>query len=175
MEVNVESFEAEVVERSAKEPVVVDFWAGWCQPCLQLGPLLEETLAERGVTLAKVDVDANQALAQRFGVSGIPAVKAFRHGGVVAEFVGVRSRGAIEAFLDELTRPPVADSLDDREVVAALRRDDYETAFEILVGRAAEPAARDEAQRVMVALFAELGQDHPLATRYRRRLAALLF
>ena len=67
----------------------------------------------KGVTLAKVDVDSNQALANEYGIRGIPAVKAFRNGHVVAEFVGAQGRAAVDAFLDELTKPPVAESVDD--------------------------------------------------------------
>ena len=86
------TFAAEVIERSAREPVVVDFWAEWCGPCKRLTPVLESAVEGRPVTLAKIDVDANKELARRFDVSGIPAVKAFRNGEVVAEFVGARSR-----------------------------------------------------------------------------------
>jgi putative thioredoxin len=175
MEVTGETFELDVIERSAHEPVVVDFWAGWCQPCLQLGPVLESAAAERGVTLVKVDVDANGELANRFQVSGIPAVKAFRNGEVVAEFVGARGRPSVEAFLEELTRPPVADSLDDAELAELVRSGDYEAAFERLLARAGDPARRDEARRILLELFAELGQAHPLAIAYRKRLAALVF
>ena len=94
--------------------MVVDFWAEWCGPCKSLTPVLEAATAERGRPLAKVDVDANQELAEQFGIRGIPAVKAFRNGEVVAEFVGAQSRPAVDAFLDELTKPPVAETVDDR-------------------------------------------------------------
>ena len=63
MDVTEKSFEADVIEASKDAPVVVDFWAEWCGPCKSLGPVLEEATAEKGVTLAKVDVDTNQALA----------------------------------------------------------------------------------------------------------------
>jgi putative thioredoxin len=176
MEVTDATFAAEVLDRSATEPVVVDFWAEWCAPCTRFGPVLEAALAERGVSLAKIDVDANRELADRFQVSGIPAVKAFRNGEVVGEFVGARGRAGIDAFLDELLRPPVADSLaGDEELAAPLRAGDYERAFEILLARVEDPATRDAARSLMVELFGELGQGHPLATTYRRRLATLLY
>jgi len=169
------TFEEEVIRRSAETPVVVDFWADWCQPCKKLTPVLEEAVEGRDVTLAKIDVDANKQLAQRFDVSGIPAVKAFRNGQVVAEFVGARSRPAVAAFLDELTKPPVADTIGDEELAAALRDGDYERAFETLLARAADPETREPARKTMVDLFGELGQEHPLAATYRRRLAAVLY
>ena len=121
MDVDEKTWETEVIRRSAEQPVLVDFWAEWCQPCKQLTPTLEEAVEGRGVTLAKVDVDANKNLAREYGVSGIPAVKAFKNGRVVSEFVGARSRIAVDAFLDELTKPPVADELDDAEVAEALQ------------------------------------------------------
>jgi putative thioredoxin len=105
-------FERDVLERSKEVPVVVDFWADWCGPCKQLSPALEAAETKRGgeVVLAKVDVDSNQALAARFGVQGIPAVKAFRDGEVVDEFVGAVPPAKVEAFFDGLA-PSRADQL----------------------------------------------------------------
>ncbi len=176
MDVTESTWEEDVIRRSEERPVVVDFWAEWCQPCKQLTPVLEAAVEGRDVVLAKVDVDANTALAREYGVSGIPAVKAFRNGRVVAGFVGARSRAAVDAFLDEVTKPPVVESLEgDDEVVSALRAGNYEGAFEILLARASDPEEREEARKLMVALFNELGADHPLATTYRKRLAALVY
>jgi putative thioredoxin len=175
MDVTEKTFEAEVIEKSAKQPVLVDFWADWCKPCKQLTPVLEEAVEGRDVILAKVDVDANKALASEYNVSGIPAVKAFKNGRVVSEFVGARSRAGVDAFLDELIKPPVADELDDEEVGAALADGDYDKAFEILLERAEDPERREEARKVMVALFNELGQEDPRSIKYRKRLATVLF
>jgi putative thioredoxin len=176
MDVTDTTFETDVIERSRREPVVVDFWADWCGPCKALTPVLERQTSEKGVTLAKVDVDANEELAQRFDIRGIPAVKAFRNGNVVAEFVGAQPPARVEAFLDELTKPLVAERVDDPELKAALDRGNYERAFELLLARLDEsPERRDEVRALMVELFGELGQEHPLSGTYRRRLAAALY
>ena len=169
------TWEEAVIRRSDEQPVLVDFWADWCQPCKKLTPVLEEAVEGRDVALAKVDVEANKALAREYDVSGIPAVKAFKNGRVVSEFVGAKSRTSVDDFLDELTKPPVADTLSDEEIVAALRERNYERAFEILLQRAADPEQRDEARKLMVQLFNELGSDDPLSISYRKRLAALIY
>ena len=169
------TFEQEVIERSKTEPVVVDFWADWCGPCKALAPVLEEKTEAKGVTLVKVDVDTNQRVAREYNVSGIPAVKAFRHGNVVAEFVGAQPPARVEAFLEEITQPPVAESVDDPAVAEALDAGDYERALQILLERAESPDTREDARQLMLRIFQELGQEHPVASTYRRKLAAALF
>jgi putative thioredoxin len=173
VDVTESTWQTEVIERSHREPVVVDFWAEWCGPCKALGPVLEQASAEAEVTLVKLDVDTNQQLANEYGIRGIPAVKAFRNGQVVSEFVGAQPKPRVEAFLAELTRPPVAETIDDPELKAALEAGEYERAFELLLRRVGDDP--EGTRETMVALFGELGQEHPLSTQYRRRLAAALY
>jgi putative thioredoxin len=122
MDVTESNFEAAVLDRSHSLPVVVDFWADWCAPCRQLGPVLEREAAERSgrLELVKVDVDANPNLSQSYGIQGIPAVKAFHKGKVKAEFVGAQPAAAVARFLDSLL-PSEAELLAHKGDEASLR------------------------------------------------------
>jgi putative thioredoxin len=155
MDVTEATFATAVIERSKQVPVVVDFWAEWCAPCRQLGPVLERAVAERDgkVELVKVDTDNNPQLARDFNIQGIPAVKAFKNGAVASEFVGVQPPQAVDRFLDGLI-PSEADGLVAQGDEPSLRR-----AVELEPTRAdaAVPLARlllargdvDEAQEIL--------------------------
>src|SRR3989344_5235546 len=101
IDVNESDFEKNVIERSKKVPVVVDFWAAWCGPCRLLGPTLEKLADDyKGkFVLAKVDVESNQGLSSEYGIMIIPAVKLFKDGEVVDEFVGAYPKDAIKEWL----------------------------------------------------------------------------
>ena len=126
------TFEQEVLERSKSVPVVVDFWADWCGPCRALTPVLEQEVRERGgkVELAKLDTDANPRISQAFRIQSIPAVKAFKDGKVVAEFLGAQPPPQVKRFLDALV-PSEADELVAGGDESGLRR-----ALELEPGRA---------------------------------------
>ena len=101
-------FEYEVIQYSQKTPVVVDFWADWCIPCKTFSPLLAKITQESqgDFRLAKVDVDENPKLAQRYNVRSVPAVKGFRGGQMIAEFAGTPPEPQVRKFLDELVPSP---------------------------------------------------------------------
>jgi putative thioredoxin len=248
-DVTEQDFQQKVVERSKQVPVIVDFWAEWCGPCRTLGPALEKAVSARNgdIELAKLDTDRNPNIAQEFQIASIPAVKAFKDGKVVAEFIGAIPPARIEEFLNQVV-PSEADrlaeaddedslrkalELDPRQAPAAtklgrllLGRGETDEALELLRpfphdfvadGLAAraelsasgngvgpdglrgafsawddgdpeqaleklqdvlsaeqDPERKDLLRRVMVAIFTELGADHPLAREHRRRLAAAL-
>ena len=187
MDVSTETFDREVIERSHERPVVVDFWAAWCGPCRTLGPVLEREAEQRPgqFELAKVDVDANQELAAHYQVQGIPAVKAFRNGQIVAEFVGAQPPARVAAFLDDLTGPTATERLiaeltatgELPDVVDAVERNDHERAFELLLEaiHTADGEQRERLVALTVGLFGDLGHEHPTTVRYRKRLAASLY
>jgi putative thioredoxin len=142
IDVTEQDFQQQVIEKSKETPVVVDFWAEWCAPCRALTPLLEKATAARDgdVILAKLDTDANQRLAQEYGIQGIPAVKAFKDGKVVDEFVGVQPPPKVEQFFDGLV-PTEADGL-----VLAGDEDSLRRAIEL------DPARADAKIRLAILL-----------------------
>jgi putative thioredoxin len=134
-------FRHAVIDRSRETPVVVDFWAAWCGPCRTLTPTLERAAEARAgkVDLVKVDVDANPGLAREYGVQGIPAVKAFRDGQMVDEFVGAQPAAMVERFMDRLV-PSEADKLiaagDEESLRKALAQEPERADAAILLARA---------------------------------------
>ena len=166
------TFRAEVLDRSKELPVVVDFWAEWCGPCRMLGPILERAAGAREgkVVLAKLDTDANQQTAAQFRIQGIPAVKAFRDGDVVEEFVGAQPPPVVEQFFDKLV-PSEAELLAAAGDEASLRRaleleparaDAAVALARILLGR----GEREEALRVVANLPGDF-QAQGIAARIR--------
>ena len=120
IDVSEADFQSVVIEGSRQTPVVVDFWADWCQPCKTLGPILEKVTGETqgSVRLAKVDVDANPRLAQAFGVQGIPMVIAFKDGKPVSQFTGAVPEAAVRQFISQLLPPLVDEAVLAAEALA---------------------------------------------------------
>lgn len=166
------SFQADVVERSLQVPVVLDLWAEWCEPCKQLGPVLEKLAAEGAGAwaLAKIDVDANPRIAQALGVQGIPAVKAIFQGQIVAEFTGALPEPEVRKWIASLVEaigasmPP--DGQADPEAVAAAQAeaDAKYSPVEDAVARGDFAAARTSLER----LLADAPADETAAAMLRQ-------
>ena len=172
IEVTDATFEKDVLERSHEVPVVVDFWAAWCGPCRSLTPVLHKLADEAAGTwlLATVDVDGNPMVSQGFRIQGIPAVKAFKDGKLVAEFTGALPEPQVRAWLEQLG-PSAADVAFNRgrEFEAAGDLERAESTYEEVLG--AQPghaAARMALTRVRLNRRASEGDPDSL----RARLAA---
>ena len=125
MDVTDQTFQANVLDRSATVPVIVDLWAPWCGPCKTLGPMIEKAVADTGgaVELAKVNVDENPAVSRAFNVQSIPAVFALSLGQVVDQFIGAIPEAQITDFVQRLApAPSEADNLVAAGDEASLRR-----------------------------------------------------
>jgi putative thioredoxin len=163
IDVTEQSFQTDVVERSMRVPVVVDLWASWCSPCKQLSPVLERLAqAARGAwVLAKVDVDANQRIAQLFGVQSLPTVIAVAGGQPIDAFTGARPEPQVKQWIDALL-----DAL--RDQLPGIR-----AAEQAASANGAEPAAVPEDPRFSAAEAALAAGDYAAAEQaYQQVLAA---
>jgi len=150
-------FQQAVIEASRRVPVLVDFWAPWCAPCKALGPVLEKLAAELdgGFILAKVNSDDNQELAARYGVRGIPNVKAFVNGELVDEFTGALPEAQLREFITRLLPSP-AEPL-RQAAAAALAHGDTGGARTLLQQALSTDPGNDDASLDLIEL--ELGAD----------------
>jgi len=172
LDVTEATFERDVLERSREVPVVVDFWAAWCGPCRVLGPILERLAAEAGGgwILAKVDVDANPVLAQAAGVQGIPAVRAFKDGRQVAEFVGALPEAQVRQWLAGLGPSRADEFLEDGR--AAEARGDLDGAVDAYRKALSEDPGHFEARAALARVELRLRSGSADEDALRERLRA---
>lgn len=161
-DVSLQDFEAKVLVQADTVPVVVDFWAPWCEPCKVLKPMLEKLAEEyKGrFILAKVNSDENPELAQHFGVRSIPSVKVLFQGQLVDEFNGALPEGQIREFLDRIALPAGPEQVNLREQAAALVAEGkLEEALAVLV-QASQANPQDQAiQLDAVDVLMQLGRN----------------
>jgi len=164
IDVTAENFSAVVLEGSMKQPVLVDFWADWCQPCQALMPVLSK-MAEQSqglFILAKINSDQNQDLAQQFGVRSLPTVKLFKNGQPVDEFMGALPESQIQAFIDQHI-----DRESDRihaRAIEALQVNDQEAALKLLQQANAMDPERVQIAVDLATLMADVGQSAEAVT-----------
>jgi len=171
-DVTLENFEATVLQPSLEVPVLVDFWADWCQPCQTLTPILTKLADEFGgrFLLAKVNADLCQELAQHFGIRSLPTVKVLVGGRIVDEFTGAKTESEVRAFIERLLPAPGADL---RAEAAQLREaGDLDGALALLA-EASQLTPGDEAIRLDAAdILIELARndeaEHLLAAEYSK-------
>jgi putative thioredoxin len=158
-DVSGDTFQQKVIAESHDVLVLVDFWAPWCGPCRTLAPVLSrlaETYAGK-IHIAKVNTDTEQALATQFQIRGIPAVKFFRNGHVVSEFVGVQPESAIKALIDKHL-PNRIDELIQRST--ELQRDGHAEQAEALLREALMREPNDQPKLALARLLGSSGADH---------------
>jgi putative thioredoxin len=178
-------FEREVLQRSRTVPVVVDFWAEWCGPCKQLGPLLEKAATERKgkFILAKVNVDEAPRLAQYFRIESIPAVLAFKDAQAVNGFVGLLPEAELKQFLDDLAGPAAGDplvkaaALEEKDPAAAekiyreaLAADDGNHPARLGLARVLAATNRDDEALKMLETVPDAGEPGAESLKLRRTI-----